>query len=95
MQNIQSIKLCTGEEIIAELISDSETTVSVMRPMTVAMGPQGPVLMPTMITADIKTAMVVQRNNVVMQAPTDAAVQATYTQAVTGLAIPGSRVLMG
>jgi hypothetical protein len=63
--DVVSIKLTSGEEVIAKYISEDEKVYNLFRPVVLAQGPQGVQLAPYVMTADknehmsfLKTAVV-------------------------------------
>ena len=47
-----TLKLTSGEEIVAKLIEENDLHYKLSRPMVIGMGQQGPGLMPYLFTVD-------------------------------------------
>lgn len=84
-----SVRLNTGEEVVATLIEENQNQVTLERPMVVARGPEGLGLIPLMVTAEPDARLTVNMSAVITITKTNAQVASGYTQQVTGLAVPG------
>ena len=62
--DIITIKLTSGEELIARLLEEAETYYKVSKPMVVATTPKGLGLMPYAITVDLDKDLKLSKNNV-------------------------------
>jgi hypothetical protein len=81
-----SIKLITGEELIARLEEDSSEHVKLTKPLLVTVGPQGLGMMPFMFLNGSDTVTIKQGHVLAMGvAKKDAADQ--YIQGTTGIAL--------
>lgn len=61
---IVTIKLTSGEELIARLIEESNDYYKVSKPMVVATTPKGLGLMPYAITVDLDKDLKLSKNNI-------------------------------
>lgn len=95
--DVVSIKLSNGEEIIARYLGRDDKSIQLERPVVLQMGPKGsPALMPYFMTVapdatkkiDLNAAMVV------MMAATDKPLADQYSAAMSGIAVasPGVKV---
>lgn len=83
---VVSIKLISGEEIIARLEEDGSQTVKITKPLLVAAGPQGLGMMPFVFLAADDTMSIKQDHIITMNAAkSEAASQ--YLQGTTGIAL--------
>ena len=83
---IVSIKLISGEELIAKLEEETAEHVKVNRPLTVSLGPQGLGMIPFVFLAQSETIKLsMQHVMVIAVAKKDAADQ--YIQGTTGIAL--------
>ena len=81
-----SIKLITGEEIIARLEEETSDTIKVSKPLTVSLGPQGLGMIPFMFLNGSSTVTLKQSHIIAMGvAKKDASDQ--YIQGTTGIAL--------
>ena len=91
---IYTMKLNSGEELIAKITELNEKTVLVSNPVSVAPGPQGMALMPSLFTADHSHPITINKSSIVMQALTDEPVRIKYIEATTGIRVPEKKILM-
>lgn len=83
---VVSIKLISGEEIIARLEEDNSDAVKLNRPLSVSIGPQGLGMMPFMFLNGADNVTIKQSHIIAMCiAKKDAADQ--YIQGTTGIAL--------
>lgn len=81
-----SIKLVTGEEIIARLEEETTEYVKLSKPKTVSIGPQGLGMMPFMFLGGADSVKIKQNHILVMViSAKDASDQ--YIQGTTGIAL--------
>lgn len=102
MKNIETgkvytIKLNSGEELIAKVISapDAEGWVTIESPVSIAPGPQGMGLVPSIFTSDPKADVRLNTSSVSLYSETEDAVKNKYIEAVTGLKLPDKKIIMG
>ena len=93
---IYTFKMNSGEEMVAkyscEVVGDY---IAVTDPVSVAPGPQGMGLMPSLFTANPQQSVTINTNSIAMYCETDETIKAKYIQATTGLAIPEKKVILG
>lgn len=93
---IYTFKLNSGEEVIAKYSAEtSGDHIKVSDPVSVAPGPKGMGLVPSMFTANPDQSVIINTNNIAMYCETDEAVQVKYIQATTGITIPEKKVILG
>ena len=90
-----SFKLTSGEEMITKVLRTVDDELVIHDPVSVAPGPQGVGLVPSMFTADPKTETRLKINSIAISALTDASVKAKYIEATTGLAVPTKKLILG
>lgn len=79
-----SIKLTSGEEVLARYDTDNDTELCVDKPATIAQGPKGMGIIPWMMTS--QTASVkINKNTVVAFTATDDEIAKAYTENTTDL----------
>ena len=59
-----TLKLTSGEEIVAKLIEENDLHYKLSRPMVIGMGQQGPGLMPYLFTVDPDKEIKLQKKTV-------------------------------
>lgn len=84
--DIVSLKLITGDELIARFESETADEVTVVKPLAITLGPQGLGMMPWMFLGDKDTITLKKKHLIVMvSSKKDAADQ--YMQGTTGIAL--------
>jgi DhnA family fructose-bisphosphate aldolase class Ia len=82
---IISIKMASGEELIAKLVEDGATYYKLSRPMSLSMGPQGIGMIPFMLTANHDKDLKLQKSAVSAVEATDKQFADAYIQQTTGI----------
>ena len=80
-----TMKLTSGEEIIAKLIEDGPQYYKLGKPMVIGMSPQGPALMPYLFTVNPDKDIKMFKNSVVVVDATDKLYADQYIQQTTGI----------
>lgn len=93
--NIYTFKLNSGEELVAKVVDANSDTFSIDHPVSIAPGPQGMGLVPSMFTGNMDQPVQLNINSVAMVAATDQAVSAKYIEATTGIQVPDKKIVMG
>ena len=93
---VYTFKLTSGEELIAKVIqAQSDDQIVIQDPVSVAPGPQGLGLVPSMFTADLDTSIRINTNNITLYALTEDGVKMKYIEATTGIKIPEKKLIIG
>ena len=92
---VYTFKLNSGEEVVAKVKQASGEWIVIHDPVSVAPGPQGMGLMPSLFTANPDKSVTINTNSIAMYCETDEAVQTKYIQATTGITIPEKKVILG
>lgn len=79
-----TVKLITGEEMIACFEAESDGVITVSKPVSLGQGPQGVGFMPWMMSARAERVEL-NKNTVLAMAPTDEEVAKQYTQSTTNI----------
>ena len=95
LNQVITVKVNSGEEIIAKVINVDDTSITLSEPLSVAPGPQGIGLMPTMFTTEQGSNVVINRSSIAMVGITNDQVKAKYIEATTGLQVPSKKLIMG
>jgi hypothetical protein len=93
--NIYTFKLNSGEELVARWQQVGSNHYEIEHPVSIAPGPQGMGLVPSMFTANVSKTIQLNINSVALIAETDENVAAKYIEATTGITIPGKKIVMG
>lgn len=92
---VYTFKLNSGEELIAKIKLAGGEFLVIENPVSVAPGPQGLGLVPSMFTADPDAEIKLNSNSVSIYALTEDAVKMKYIEATTGIKIPEKKLILG
>ena len=93
---VYTFKLNSGEELIAKVVYvDGKDCTEIENPVSVAPGPQGMGLVPSMFTADPAAEIKLNSNSVSIYALTDDSVRMKYIEATTGIKVPEKKLILG
>lgn len=97
IDEVYTFKMNSGEECIAKVVETKieHNTITVIEPVSVAPGPQGMGLVPSIFTSDQKAKVTLNTNSVAMFAPTDDQVKIKYLEATTGIKVPQKKLILG
>lgn len=93
--SVYTFKLNSGEELIAKVTSVGPDYIEIESPASVAPGPQGLGLVPSMFTADPDVNPKLNNNSIAMYAITDDSVKMKYIEANTGIKVPEKKLVLG
>jgi len=82
-----TIKLTSGEELVAKLVEDQIMHYKLAHPMVIAMSPKGPALMPYLFTVDPSKEVKIAKGVVAVAEATDKAVADQFIQQTTCIAM--------
>lgn len=85
--DVATLKLTSSEEIIGRIVDFSDTYISIKKPMTFMMGPQGLGLVPFMFSAPEDVIVQIPNSMIVCKTKTADIVSKQYVQQTTGLTI--------
>lgn len=94
-EEVYTFKLNSGEELIAKVKQAGSDWVIIHDPVSVAPGPQGMGLVPSLFTANPESETRLNTNSIAIVAETDDSVKSKYIQATTGLAVPEKKLILG
>jgi len=92
---VYTFKLNSGEELIAKVKMSGGEFIVIEDPVSVAPGPQGMGLVPSMFTADPDSEIKLNSNSVAIYSETEDAVRMKYLEATTGIKVPDKKIIMG
>jgi hypothetical protein len=82
-----TLKLTSGEEIVAKLVEDGAVYYKLKNPQVIGMGPKGPGLMPYLFTVSPDTEIKLQKSTVTVAEATDAQFAKQFLESTTGIAL--------
>jgi hypothetical protein len=80
-----SIKLTSGEEMVAHLENETATEVIVRKPLMLIAGQNGAAFAPFMFTVDAETKIPIKLANVICIVKTDTDAASAYLQSTTSI----------
>lgn len=83
--DVVSMKLTSGEEVIARFEEETATGIKVTKPMVLSMTQQGVGMMPYMFTVNPNTAVTFNHSTVAVLSVTDEDFAKQYTTSTTGI----------
>lgn len=83
--DVVTVKLTSGEEIIARYEDETGVGIKVSKPMVLSMSQQGVGMMPYLFTVNPNTSIVFQHSSIAVSATTDEDFAKQYMQATTGI----------
>lgn len=90
-----TIKLNSGEELIAKVINTNADYITVTNPVSIAPTQQGMQMVPSMFTADIDQEIRINRSSISLYAYTEQGVADKYLEATTGIKVPDKKIILG
>ena len=84
---VVTLKLTSGEEIVAKLEEETTTYYKLSRPMVIGMGQKGPGLMPYLFTVDPKKDIKLLKTTVTVCEATDKQFADQFIESTTGIAL--------
>jgi len=80
-----TLKLTSGEEIVAKLVEDGPVYYKLSRPMVIGMGPKGPGLMPYLFTVHPDKDIKIAKGTVTVAEATDKQFADQFVEQTTGI----------
>jgi len=85
--DVVSIKLSSGEEMIATLVSENDKAVIVSRPRMLVAGEKGMMLAPYMFTVNPDAKYTIRLNSVICVCKTEETTAKSYSSQTSGIAV--------
>lgn len=92
---IYTLKLTSGEEVISKITEVASDYLILSEPVSVAPGPQGIGLMPSMFTAEKDKTVVLNTRAITMWCETADPVRIKYIEATTGITTTSKKIVLG
>lgn len=83
--SVITLKLTSGEELVARFDDETSTHYKLSRPMVIGMGQQGPGLMPYLFTVHPDKVVPLLKSTVTVAVATDSDFANQYLQSTTGI----------
>ena len=95
INEVVSIKLNSGEELITRVKEVTDAYLIITEPVSVAPGPQGMGLVPSLFTAKPDGEFTLNKNSIAVICETEYNIKTKYTEAVSGIKVPEKKILVG
>jgi hypothetical protein len=92
--DIVTVALINGQEVIGRFVAETDTGVSIKKPLTLVISQQGGAFQPFTITGDTDGEMVIRAHSIVSLLKTRYDVATAYTGATSGIVVPESKGLI-
>jgi hypothetical protein len=80
-----TLKLTSGEELVAKLTEETDAYYKLSKPMVIGMGQQGPGLMPYLFTVSPDREVKLLKTTVTVAEPTDEAFAKQFLESTSGI----------
>ena len=84
---VVTLKLTSGEEIVAKLVEDGSAYYKLSHPQVIGMGPKGPGLMPYLFTVSPDREIKLSKATVTVAEPTDEQFAKQFIETTSGIAL--------
>jgi len=95
LNQVYTFKMNSGEEMVAKVKQSGGDWITLEEPVSIAPGPQGMGLVPSLFTADPKEEIRLNTNSVALVSKTDDSVKMKYLEATTGIKVPEKKLILG
>jgi len=96
LDQVYTLKIANGDELVARITAEDDTTYTVIKPLTVIPGREGINMMNSLFTANPDKNVTINKQQVSIIAPSCDEVCDSYLEATTGIKpVRGSKILMG
>lgn len=84
---VYGFKISTGEEIIAKIVDQTETTFTLSKPLTLMPSQQGMAMIQTLIGANTDKNVILQKSFVIFQYPVIPQLEKHYIETTSGICL--------
>lgn len=92
---VYTIKLNSGEELVAKVTEVNSTQITITDPLSIAQTSKGMSLIPSMFTVDIEKPITLNTSSVTLYGHTEDSVKDQYITMTTGIQLPDKKIIMG
>ncbi len=92
---VYTIKLNSGEELVAKVTQAVGDFITIEEPVSIAPSQQGMQMIPSIFTANPKGEFKLNTTSVAMYAETDDSIKDKYLEATTGIKVPSKKIVLG
>lgn len=95
LNEVYTFKLTSGEEVIAKVTATEGDFVELHEPLSVAPGPQGMGLIPSVFTSEANVPVKLNTRVITMYVQTAEPIKVKYIETTTGIQVPEKKILVG
>lgn len=95
IDEVYTLKITSGEEIVARVKQIENDFLMLEEPASVAPGPQGVGLIPSLFTSAHRELVRLNKNSINLIATTEESIKVRYLEAVTGLKVQSKKIVLG
>ena len=96
LDQVYTIKIANGDELVAKIIAEDDSSYTISRPLTVVPSQQGIQMIFALFTADPEKSVTINKSQVSLIANSRDEVCDSYLEATTGIKpVRNSKILMG
>jgi hypothetical protein len=95
LNQVYTFKMNSGEEMVAKVKQSDSNWILLEEPVSIAPGPQGMGLIPSLFTADPAEEIKLNISSVSLVSKTDDSVKLKYLEATTGIKVPDKKLILG
>ena len=95
LDQVYTIKIANGDEIVAKIVAQDDTSYTVNKPLTVVPGREGIQMIISLFTADPEKPVTINKAQVSVIAASRTEVCDSYLEATTGIKPVRNKILMG
>ena len=88
--DVVSLKLTSGEEILGRFVKEDMVTITLSRPLMIAMTPKGPAMAPVMMTVNPESDLTFNKSSVIVSANCYKEIADQYVFQTTGIQMPSA-----
>lgn len=93
---VYSFKFNSGEEMVGKVVGLLQNDyIEVEEPLSIAPGPQGMGLIPSLFTADPSKNVKINTKSIAMYCEAEDSIKMKYLEATTGIKVPEKKILVG
>ena len=88
--DVVSLKLTSGEEILGRFVKEDMVTITLSKPLMIAMTPKGPAMAPVMMTVNPESDLTFNKSSVIVSANCYKEIADQYVFQTTGIQMPSA-----
>jgi len=91
---IYTIKVLSGEELITKVLDENVDTITVSEPLSIAPNQQGMGLIPSLFSAEMDKPVTINKSGITMYAITAEQIRVKYIEVTTGISTPPAKKIV-